>query len=91
MRNTDVTYDMVAGNCRNDHINISFNLRKLCIIIQNVFICSNLCSRMHLQQPAMAPNQNVITGGYDSDVEGGNPYGDNNAGFETFSDKAVSS
>lgn len=41
------------------------------------------------QQPAMAANQNVITGGYDSDVEGGNPYGDNNAGFSTFSDKAI--
>ena len=45
---------------------------------------------MHLQQPAMAASQNVITGGYDSDVEGGNPYGDNNAGLSTFSDKAVS-
>ena len=41
----------------------------------------------------MAPQQagmgGIIQGGYDSDVEGGNPYNDT-AGFESFSDKAVS-
>ena len=46
-------------------------------------------------QPAahMATHQagmgGIIQGGYDSDVEGGNAYNDT-AGFETFSDKAVS-
>ena len=41
----------------------------------------------------MAPQQagmgGIIQGGYDSDVEGGNAYNDT-AGFESFSDKAVS-
>ena len=41
----------------------------------------------------MAPQQagmgGIIQGGYDSDVEGGNQYNDT-AGFESFSDKAVS-
>ena len=32
----------------------------------------------------------IIQGGYDSDVEGGNTNNDNAAGFESFSDKAVS-
>ena len=44
---------------------------------------------MHFQQ---APIGGVLrAGGYDSDVEGGSPYGDDNAGFQSFSEKAVSS
>ena len=47
---------------------------------------------MATQQAGMG---GIIQGGYDSDVEGGNAYGaayggNDTAGFETFSDKAVS-
>ena len=46
---------------------------------------------MAAQQAGMG---GIIQGGYDSDVEGGNAYagayGNDTAGFESFSDKAVS-
>ena len=43
-------------------------------------------AHMATQQAGMG---GIIQGGYDSDVEGGGRYNDN-AGFESFSDKAVS-
>jgi len=43
-------------------------------------------ANMATQQAGMG---GIIQGGYDSDVEGGNAYGGDTAGFETFSDKAV--